>query len=181
MTFVQEKGKPASDTTLFVSMATAGFNMGQSEKHNYHIHMRPVNVDVSSATSVCQSTSGHWNPYDANINGKNICVLSLKARLLSCKSNGFSRFYSVVFSDTAVYSKACSASNLLGCEVGDTSAKFGPIDLAGDNKMNQYFLTDINTALSGAYSIIGRSVTIHGPSQVAPRYACADITQKVHR
>lgn len=81
--------------------------------------------------------------------------------------------------DDSVYQKACTTTNKLGCEVGDTSAKFGTMDLAQSDKVNRYFYTDTNVALSGAYTILGRSVTIHEQNRLPGRYACADITEQV--
>lgn len=83
------------------------------------------------------------------------------------------------FADKEFYASACTASGKLVCEVGDTSAKFGTINLAGSNGVKRYLYTDINVALSGAYTVIGRSFTIHGPSKAAARFACADIVEQV--
>lgn len=66
----------------------------------------------------------------------------------------------------------------LGCEEGDLSGRFTSIELAGNNQMQKYFFTG-NIPLSGAYSVISRSIVIHDKTSGAARYACADINTKV--
>lgn len=72
-----------------------------------------------------------------------------------------------------------SCTKRLGCEVGDLNGKFGLLTLAGDTSpYKNVFFTDL-IPLSGAYSVLSRSITIHARNKGAGRYACADIKQQV--
>lgn len=82
------------------------------------------------------------------------------------------------FADKAVYGPTCSL-NRLGCEVGDLSGKFNQtIDIPAGLASAKYFYTD-EIPLTGAYSVIRKSITVHQARGAGPRYACADIIQKV--
>lgn len=80
--------------------------------------------------------------------------------------------------DKTIYSQGCTA-NKLACEVGDLNGKFGEkLDIVESPSVSRKFYTD-DIPLSGAYSVIRRSVTIHMKNAAAPRYVCADIKRKV--
>lgn len=82
--------------------------------------------------------------------------------------------------DKTVYTPTCAA-NRLGCEVGDLSGKYGEkIDFPAGLTSAKYFYTD-EIPLSGAYSVVRKSITVHQEEAAAARYACSDIIQKVCR
>lgn len=94
------------------------------------------------------------------------------------KLNSIRFCWKFIFSESDAYQPGCSANDL-GCEVGDLSGKSQPIDLlAVPTAPAGYFFSD-RVPLSGVYSVLSRSITIHDASGAAARFACADIKQKV--
>lgn len=82
------------------------------------------------------------------------------------------------FAVSDVYKPTCLV-NRLGCEVGDLSGKYNEtLDLPARPSISKYFYTD-EIPLSGAYSVIRKSITIHRADKAGARYVCADILQKV--
>lgn len=77
-----------------------------------------------------------------------------------------------------MYAQSCAEK--LGCEVGDLNGKFGLLTLASNaaGRYKMAFFTDV-IPLSGAYSVLSRSITVHDRNKGAGRYACADIRQQV--
>lgn len=69
---------------------------------------------------------------------------------------------------------ACSADEQLLCELGDLSGKSNSLTLKG-TLMTRFFYTDTDLPLSGAYSIINRSIVIHDANGSNSRLACANI------
>ncbi|XP_076458493.1 uncharacterized protein LOC143292195 [Babylonia areolata] len=65
----------------------------------------------------------------------------------------------------------CHAGNPLRCELGDQANKLGPLDMGSDVMLG----TDVNLPLAGPFTVLGRSIVIHGENATAPRIACADI------
>ena len=85
-------------------------------------------------------------------------------------------WFSIV--DASVYKPTCS-NNRLGCETGDLNGKYNEtINMAASPGTEKYFYTD-DVPLSGAYSVIKKSVTIHHQQAAAARYVCADIIEQV--
>lgn len=71
----------------------------------------------------------------------------------------------------------CNPVNHITCEVGDLSGKWG--NLVGVSSASTYVISryqDSRLAMSGQYSIIGRSIVIHSGSA---RYLCANIVPKI--
>ena len=80
--------------------------------------------------------------------------------------------------DKSVYGPSCSI-NRFACEIGDLNGRFNQtINMEASPGVSKYFYTD-DIPLSGAYSVIKKSVTIHQQREAAARYVCADITEKV--
>ena len=145
MVFRQAKDDPLSDTSIYTHLGYAD-GSSESNKHSYHIHVRPITDDFVASTGHCQGVRGHYNPYE--------------------------------ISTTGGYLKYCMGSNPLGCEIGDLSNKHGGIDIGGGSLQKRFFVTDTFLPLSGPYSSLKRSVTIHGANGGASRLACADLILK---
>lgn len=90
---------------------------------------------------------------------------------LQCLSNWAGPHYDPFNANTgAGYTAAC-ASNPADCEAGDLSGKFGQLN--SSTVIN--FLDDTTLAVSGRYSIIGRSVVIHEP--LGANFICGTIRE----
>ena len=80
--------------------------------------------------------------------------------------------------DAEVYGPGCSA-NRFACEIGDLNGKYNEtINMAASPAVARYLYTD-DIPLSGGYSVIKKSITIHQQREAAARYVCADILEKV--
>ncbi|XP_040296699.1 uncharacterized protein LOC121008312 isoform X2 [Bufo bufo] len=71
------------------------------------------------------------------------------------------------------YSDECRSTRPLWCEAGDYASKHHPI--AFTPSPTRYLITDTSTSLTGPYSIIGRSLVIHGEDGASTRVACTNI------
>ncbi|MEE6524975.1 hypothetical protein FKM82_024731 [Ascaphus truei] len=72
------------------------------------------------------------------------------------------------------YSQECKASNPLLCEAGDYAGRHIPIILTSPT-LARYLFTDTSSSLSGADSIVGKSLVIHGAESAMSRIACANL------
>lgn len=72
----------------------------------------------------------------------------------------------------------CGKDTPARCELGDLSARHGPLKISGTVKgadETQMLLTDTNLPLSGPHSILGHSIVIHddhAPKHRGDRMAC---------
>jgi len=108
-------------------------------------HKYHVHVDPVPSLGACSSTAGHYNPATVNID--------------------------------SAYSTVCDVTSPYRCELGDLSGRHGNLVIASQLRQggNKYFYSDPSLPLSGAHSVMGRSVVIHAENAGASRYACADI------
>lgn len=74
----------------------------------------------------------------------------------------------------------CNGRNLLTCKIGDLGLKHGSLSIAGSKKnsfkISRKVFTDERLPLSGASSIVGKSLVIfddHGPVLRGDRLACS--------
>ena len=68
----------------------------------------------------------------------------------------------------------CSTFSQQQCEIGDLSGKSARINMPASGA-NKFVYTDSFLPLEGPFSIVKRSVVVHGAQGSGPRLACADI------
>jgi hypothetical protein len=61
ITMKQDKSNHSAETTVLVDVKYVDASMSSTSFHNYHVHTDPINYEASS---FCDSTGGHWNPYN---------------------------------------------------------------------------------------------------------------------
>ncbi|XP_055533520.1 uncharacterized protein LOC129723361 [Wyeomyia smithii] len=83
---------------------------------------------------------------------------------------------------TQSWEEKCTVSSLELCRVGDLSSRLGTLEIAGNKadsqRISRKMFVDQNLPLSGASSVLGRSVVIyddHGPQARGERLACSVI------
>ncbi|KAK3509936.1 hypothetical protein QTP70_023768 [Hemibagrus guttatus] len=145
--FTQLKENPYSDVSVFLDLTYGRPNTSATQKHHWHIHKYPISTETDNDEGCCLSTGGHWNPYNINTN-------------------------------ISSYNVNCRPECPFACEIGDLSSKHKMLNLSANvGKLpSKNFFTDTTAWVSGLSSMIGRSVVIHGPNQINPRIACANIT-----
>ncbi|CAH0683875.1 unnamed protein product [Chilo suppressalis] len=137
----------ASDTVLEVKLRHPGVrDRNLTHNHNWNIFVNPVGVDaaVQVTNTRCVAGGYRWNPY-------------------------FTQLADPLNHD--LYNQECGADNPLRCDVGDITARLGPISIGGDR---QIFM-DSNFPLEGTVTAMGRSIVIFGPERSSERFACANI------
>ncbi|XP_053326497.1 uncharacterized protein LOC128501147 [Spea bombifrons] len=72
------------------------------------------------------------------------------------------------------YSQDCGSSNPFLCEAGDYAGRHKAISFLAQAPV-RYFFTDTSSSLTGPFSIIGKSLVVHGPEGSPIRLACANI------
>ncbi len=139
------------DTQIFVeSLVYSDGSKNDSAEHKWHVHTQIPGRDFFNWTGRCLSAGGHFNPYNIDL-------------------------------DQRAYSE-CSNEHLpYRCEVGDLYNKHSALRVSGrvrDASRTVNFFTDSNLPLTGPYSIVGRSITIHddfAPEHRGNRMACTPI------
>ncbi|XP_015786399.1 uncharacterized protein LOC107363652 [Tetranychus urticae] len=150
--FRQEADQPTSEATVFADLSYSDGTYNDTTDFPWHIHTNPPNNDFYSWKDRCNSTGPHYDPF----------------------SVGHSS-----------YDTFCTPDNPFRCELGDLAKKSGlKMSIAGysGSKQVKLFYTDEFLPLSGAYSIIGKSIVVHdinGPVQRGNRLACTPI-KKLH-
>ena len=149
--FRQPQNDPYADTSIFVeSLIYSDGSKNDSRDHKWHVHTNIPGRDFFNWTGRCLSSGGHFNPYQID-------------------------------KDPQMYSECSNEHIPYRCEVGDLVNKHDRLAVSGrkrDLKNSVKFFTDSNLPLSGRYSIIGRSITIHddfAPEHRGNRMACTGI------
>ncbi|KAJ8404871.1 hypothetical protein AAFF_G00332580 [Aldrovandia affinis] len=145
--FTQLKANPNSDVSVFLDLSYGNPATIATDNHNWHIHMYPISSEIDNDPQSCQSTGGHWNPFNINITDSSYA--------LNCRPDN---------------SFACEIGDLTSKH---QTVSLSP--MVGGVK-SKYFFTDTTSWVSGASPAIGRSVVIHGADRVGARLACANIT-----
>ncbi|KAJ8686259.1 hypothetical protein QAD02_022053, partial [Eretmocerus hayati] len=136
-----------SDTIIEVNLRHPGkYDRNITRNHNWAIYVNPVGVDatVKIKDTRCVAGGYRWNPY-------------------------FTQLADPLNED--LYKQECGADLPLRCDVGDVSARLGPIDIGLERRI----LVDSNFPLEGAVSALGRSIVILDKDFGSSRFACANI------
>ncbi|XP_058804660.1 uncharacterized protein LOC131671891 [Phymastichus coffea] len=136
-----------SDTIIEVNLRHPGkHDRNVTRNHNWAIYVNPVGVDASIKPILTRCVAGgyRWNPY-------------------------FTQLADPLNED--LYKQECGPDLPLRCDVGDVSARVGPIDLGLERKI----LVDPNFPLEGTVSALGKSIIILEKDFGSNRYACANI------
>lgn len=154
----QPRDQPWMDTTVIVEtlVYSDGTSLNDTFEHRWTINEFPPGRDFYNYSKRCLSAGETFNPYKVTISEKNPEDL-------------------------------CNAKNLLTCRIGDLTLKHGSLSIAGSKrntlKISRRVYTDERLPLSGASSIVGKSLVIyddHGPVLRGDRLACSKI-QPVYR
>ncbi|XP_064382299.1 uncharacterized protein LOC135331162 isoform X2 [Halichondria panicea] len=125
------------------SMMTSG--------HNWHIHEHPTQQEQD--VDCVDTIGGHYNPFNVSLANTN---------------DGMSP------SQFSNYSDDCSVRYNLRCESGDLSGKHGKLSISSDVKSRPVVsFVDSNLALTGSFSVIGRSIGLH--SSEGPLFDCGNV------
>nr|XP_039259748.1 uncharacterized protein LOC120336197 isoform X1 [Styela clava] len=122
-------------------------NQDKTATNTHNWHVHVYPVNDDALTGTCASAGGHYNPSGLSV--------------------------------ASPFSTECNSNDPLRCELGDLSGRLGQINIVSTQRTEsgKFFFTDEYLPLSGAFSILGRSMVVHDPNAGAPRYACANITQ----
>lgn len=153
ISFQQLEGDQFAETNVLVEVYNPN-SQKNSEGHNWMIHLKPAMADSYNWSQRCESSGEVYDPIQASIGLNN-----------------------------DVYTRQCQASMLsepLRCRAGDTSLKSGfklslPVTYLNRSR---YYYTDLFLPLTGANSIIGKSVVLYdenAPTQRGNRLACSNI------
>ncbi|KAG9261310.1 hypothetical protein AMEX_G26316 [Astyanax mexicanus] len=145
--FTQLNGNTYSDVSVFLDVSYGQPSTPPTQKHHWHIHSFPISTETDADEGCCESTGGHWNPYNISTSVNSYKVNCKPDCPFACEVGDLSRKQSMLN---------------LGTEMGKPTSK--------------YFFTDTTSWMSGLGSMIGRSVVIHGPDEAARRIACANLT-----
>ncbi|XP_040583567.1 uncharacterized protein Rsod [Lepeophtheirus salmonis] len=152
--FEQDSSNPNSDTSIFIQgLVYSDGTKNDTRDHDWHVHVLSPGKDFYNWTGRCNSAGRHFNPYK-------------------------------VPSEENEYNNCVNEKNPFKCQSGDLANKHGTIKISGRvrNRQDTYiFVTDSNLALSGAASIIGRSIVIHdknAPKHRGNRLACTPIKRR---
>ncbi|XP_023244895.1 uncharacterized protein LOC106647898 [Copidosoma floridanum] len=136
-----------SDTTIEVNLRHPGkHDRNVTRNHNWAIYVNAVGVDATVKTKDTRCVAGgyRWNPY-------------------------FTQLADPLNED--LYRQECGPDLPLRCDVGDLSARVGPIDIG----LGRRILVDSNFPLEGTVSALGRSIVIMDQDFGGYRFACANI------
>ncbi|XP_066510371.1 uncharacterized protein [Hoplias malabaricus] len=145
--FTQLSGNPYSDVSVFLDLCYGQPFTSATQNHHWHIHSYPISTETDYDKGRCQSTGGHWNPYQINTNLSSYKVFCRPECPFTCEVGDLSNKHRLL----------------------NLSAGIGKL-------ANKYFFTDTTSWLSGLGAMIGRSVVIHGPDEAGDRIACANLT-----
>lgn len=145
--FTQLKGNPYSDVSVFLDLSYGRPKTPATQKHHWHIHKYPISTETDSDEGCCESTGGHWNPYNINTSISSYKVNCRPECPFACEIGDLSRKHKMLN---------------LSPNVGNLQSK--------------NFFTDTTAWVFGLSSMIGRSVVIHGPDEASHRIACANLT-----
>lgn len=127
-----------------------------------------IYVSVSQSGRHIPSVNHNWHVHTI---GRLTDMMSTSRRCASAAGHYNPSIVNISASD---YKARCKANHLL-CELGDLSTRQGAINIS--DHVNRFFFTDINTPLSGKYSILDRSVVIHDKQFGGSRLACNKVLQ----
>eukprot|EP00096_Caligus_rogercresseyi_P009025 TRINITY_DN2990_c0_g1_i1.p1 TRINITY_DN2990_c0_g1~~TRINITY_DN2990_c0_g1_i1.p1 ORF type:complete len:1002 (-),score=161.09 TRINITY_DN2990_c0_g1_i1:221-3226(-) len=152
--FEQDGSNPNSDTSIFIQgLVYSDGSKNDTRDHHWHVHVLSPGKDFYNWTGRCNSAGSHFNPYN-------------------------------VPSDENEYNTCINEKNPFKCQSGDLVNKHGTLLISGrvSNRQNTLkYYTDTNLALTGAASIVGRSIVIHdknAPKHRGNRLACTRIKRR---
>ncbi|XP_011497265.1 PREDICTED: uncharacterized protein LOC105361711 [Ceratosolen solmsi marchali] len=136
-----------SDTIIEVNLRHPGkYNRNVTRNHNWAIYINPIGIDASIKTKDTRCIAGgyRWNPYFTQLSDP------LNQNL---------------------YMQECGPDIPLRCDVGDISARLGPIDIGLERKV----FVDQNFPLGGSITAVGKSIIILDSNFSSNKFACANI------
>ncbi|XP_008207466.1 uncharacterized protein LOC100124033 [Nasonia vitripennis] len=147
MTQLIYKDGSQSDTVMEVKLRHPGRqDRNVTRNHNWAIYVNPVGVDatVQIKDTRCVAGGYRWNPY-------------------------FTQLADPLNED--LYRQECGPDLPLRCDVGDVSARVGPIDIGVERRV----FSDPNFPLEGKVTALGKSIVILDKDFGSSRFACANI------
>lgn len=163
------EGISASRRTVMArfQVGVTGFVLLQQERDNAAAETS-ILMDISYADGT-RATSGHgYHVHDSPAAMDDMSVAGANR----CQSTGLHYNPELVNYSATDYQSRCMA-DAAQCEVGDLSTRHGLLEVPSTGS-SKVMVTDVRLPLSGAYSVVGRSLVIHVAGGSA-RLACATL------
>lgn len=146
--FRQLIDEPLSETSVYADLSYSDVTVNDTDNHAWDIHVEAPGMDFYNWSRRCNSAGEDYNPFEVGV-------------------------------ETSRNAK-CSAENPMRCRVGDLTSKSRRLSVASykGSKQVKLFYSDELLPLSGAASIVGRSLVIHddaAPTLRGNRMACTMI------